>query len=605
MKAKKEKTYMFKALKRSNIIALKSNKKAYILLIIVSVVMCAEIFINLAFSEYIINSAYNLFTGKTDYKAVLFGIIGFTAAILIFNGLGIIRQLLDNRLMLDITYSYYFENTLNDKLGSIKWEYYENNETFVKIHEVRNHTLKAIRNMINSTTFYISVAPAAAIYGYYLSQINIFAVIVYFILVIVFNLKIAGSMFSQLGRLWEETQSFSQRQKYFFNFSGDKVSHQEYKFNRLFNYASDLWEKYYDSEYKIRLKIFRKHEITLQTARIIFNLPYVSMMVFIAFEIAAGLHEIGFLVMANSLFNGIIDTCLYIQNNITNNRIESVFIKAFDEVMNYENDVVSDEPPYKGDIYLNNITYIYPQAKNKALDGLDLCIKKGEKIAIVGYNGSGKTTCTNLLMALTDKYEGSITDGVKAVNLRNSVSCILQDFAQYQMTIRENIEAGYAGHKFTDEEIWSILDMVGLKDEVLKLEKGIDTQLGQLSKGIELSKGQWQRLAIARLLANPNATIWILDEPTAYLDPISEIDIYDLIYKISGDRTVLFISHRLGFAKRADRIIVFDKGKVAEQGSHEELMQKGGIYAEMYKIQESWYTTSSNSIEPRPAITGS
>lgn len=593
MGMKKEK-YMLEALKRSNEIAIKANKKAYILLILTSIAVSAGTFVNLAFAEYAINSAYNLFGRKKDFNTVISGILAFTVAILLFNGLGLIRQMLSNRLMLDIT--YYFESTLNDKLGSIKWEYYENNETFIKIHEVRNRTLETFKSMVNSIIFYITVVPTAAVYGYYLFQINIFAVIIYFMLVVVFNLMIAGKMFSQLGHLWEEIQSYSHRQKYFFNFSGDKTTHQEFKFNRLFDYASNLWEKSYDSEYRIRLKIFAKHEITLQTARIIFNLPYVSMMVFIAFEIAAGLHEIGFLVMANSLFNNIINTCLNIQGNITNNRIDSVFIKAFDEVMSYENDFSANGLPYKGDICLENITYTYPHSKAKALDQLNLYIKRAEKIAIVGYNGSGKTTCTNMLMALTDKFVGKITDGKKAINLRNSISCILQDFAQYQMTIRENIEAGYAGCRLSDEEILSILDKVGLKEVVLKLEKGIDSRLGQLDEGLELSKGQWQRLAIARLLANPNATIWILDEPTAYLDPISEIEIYDLIYRISGDRTVLFISHRLGFARRADRIVVFDKGKVVEEGSHDELMQKGGIYAQMYRIQESWYCDKARGI---------
>jgi len=258
------------------------------------------------------------------------------------------------------------------------------------------------------------------------------------------------------------------------------------------------------------------------------------MMIFIALEIAAGLHNIGFLIMANTLFNNIINTCLGIQKNLTNNKIESVFIKAYEEVMNYKDDIIiSNKIPYKekiymGDIYMKDITYKYPQSEAKALNKLNLYIKKGEKIAIVGYNGSGKTTCTNILMGLTSKYEGIITDGQNLINLRNSISCILQNFAQYQMTIKENIEAGFAEHKFTDEEIISLLDRVGLKDIVLKLEKGIYTQLGQLGKGVELSKGQWQRLAIARLLANPNATIWILDEPTAYLDPISEIEIYDI-----------------------------------------------------------------------------
>ena len=105
----------------------------------------------------------------------------------------------------------------------------------------------------------------------------------------------------------------------------------------------------------------------------------------------------------------------------------------------------------------------------------------------------------------------------------------------------------------------------------------------------DFSKGEWQRLAIARLLAKKNAKIWILDEPTAYLDPLSEIDLYDMIYRLAEDRIVIFISHRLGFAKKTERILVFDKGKIVEQGNHDRLMEIEGIYKEMYSIQQEWY----------------
>lgn len=166
----------------------------------------------------------------------------------------------------------------------------------------------------------------------------------------------------------------------------------------------------------------------------------------------------------------------------------------------------------------------------------------------------------------------------------------MQDFVQYQMTIRNNIEIGDIEKRFTDDEIWEIIDKVGLRETVSAFEKGIDTPLGQLENGIELSKGQWQRLAVARLLANPKKMLWILDEPTAYLDPLSEIEIYNLIYDLAGERTVLFISHRLGFAKKADRIVVFDNGRITKVGTHRELIEQGGSYAKMYSAQESWYT---------------
>ena len=113
--------------------------------------------------------------------------------------------------------------------------------------------------------------------------------------------------------------------------------------------------------------------------------------------------------------------------------------------------------------------------------------------------------------------------------------------------------------------------------------------LGQMQDGVELSKGQWQRLAIARLLANDDAKIWILDEPTAYLDPIAEVEVYNKIWQLSGDRLVFFISHRLGFAKNADYIIVIENGCIAEFGTHKELIRKDGSYAKMFSAQKEWY----------------
>ena len=320
------------------------------------------------------------------------------------------------------------------------------------------------------------------------------------------------------------------------------------------------------------------------------NIPYISMLIFISYEIAMGHLEMGFLLMANSLLNQVLDTFLDTFNTITGNRVDSKFIKAYDEICALEDAPKSSGEVVHGDIKLENIAYTYPQSEHKALDHLCCKIKKGEKIAVVGVNGSGKTTCTNLLLSLTDNYAGNITgENETKIDLNSSVSCILQDFAQYQMSVRENIEAGFAGKHFGDGEIIEMLDKVGLKEIVLAFEAGIDTQLGQLENGIELSKGQWQRLAIARLLANPEAKIWILDEPTAYLDPIAEIEIYNMIYELAGERTVLFISHRLGFAKKADRIVLFDKGHIEEEGTHGELLAKNGIYAEMYANQEEWY----------------
>lgn len=588
---KKERGYTLKALKEVNTLAYQSCPSAYILLVLTGILSAISTFILLKATEYTINSAYRLFDKTVDFKSVVIGITLFTLAKIIFKVIDIIRSLLTNKINLSVSYT--FEKELNTKLSNIKIDYYENNETYVKIHEVRTKTLDTMKVFTQNIMFYIQSVFHAIVYGYFLLQINIFVVVVYLALVVIFN-KVAGNMYNDIRNIWDKIQPYSQKQNYFFNLSGDKVTHQEFKFNRLFSFASSQFDELYDKEYKYRMQIFKKFEITLQTARIVFNIPYIAMLIYVAFEIVAGKHEIGFLMLCNQLLNGVIDTFEGVQSKIMESSVDCKFIKSYDEINSYEEDNKISTEEKATNISFQDITYTYPQGKRYALKNLKLNIKSGEKLAVVGHNGSGKTTCTNLLMALTSPANGEIiVDGHKGLNseaiLRRSVSCILQDFAEYQMTIRENIEVGYENHDFSEEEIWTLLDKVGLKDRVENLPQGINTQLGQLEKGIELSKGQWQRLAIARLLANPQATLWILDEPTAYLDPISEIEIYDMIYSLAEDRTVLFISHRLGFAKRADRIVVFNDGKIAEEGVHRNLLNQDGIYAKMYKNQESWY----------------
>lgn len=218
-----------------------------------------------------------------------------------------------------------------------------------------------------------------------------------------------------------------------------------------------------------------------------------------------------------------------------------------------------------------------------ALRGISNSFKIGEKIAIVGKNGSGKTTMISVILGLLKNITGGcyISD--------SNIVAILQDFNQYQMTVKENIEIGCSGKVLSEDKIIEILKKIGLYDFINSKPDGIYTKLGQLEGGIELSKGQWQRLAIGRLLANDNANIWILDEPTAYLDPIAEIEMYKFIYKISEGKLVFFISHRLGFAQNADRIIVIDDGNIEEEGTHKELIDKKGLYQKMFSAQKEWY----------------
>ena len=580
-----------KALIQANQFAYKSHKGAYIGRVLTEVLSVVGLLLSMKSVEYTTNSAYHLFEGQATINEVIVGVSLFAVGSLIFYLVGIFRDLLDNKLMLHMSHD--FEYALGHKLGKVKWEYYENHETAVEIHKVREKSLEQIKNFIGLMMKSVFFVLGGVVFLTLLAQINLIAVAAYLVLLLFMN-KAFEKVYQQVKDAWDELQPYKQKQNYFFSLSGDKVTHQEYQFNRLFGFVANKWEQLYHAEYKIQMKIFGKYEITFQTARFLINLPYIAMLIFVGYEIAIGKHEIGFLMLCNQLFNYVLDLVIDVQYSVNDARTQYGFVESFFNLLELDEMKESSHMSnydFKS-IQFNQLAYAYPQAKYQSLKGIDLNIKAGEKVAIVGHNGSGKTTFTNVLLGLTDRFSGTVNmKGINGeqISAGNLTSCILQDFAQYQLTIRENIELGYTAKTFTDEEIWKCLEQVGLKEMISKLPQGIDTMLGQLQEGMDLSKGQWQRIAIARLLANPEAKIWVLDEPTAYLDPISEIEIYDLIYELAGERIVLFISHRLGFAKRTDRIIVFDDGKVAEEGSHTQLLEKDGIYAEMYKMQETWY----------------
>lgn len=579
------------ALKLVNNLAYRSGKKLYAFYLVINLVLVINTFVALYLTEYTVNAAYYLFVNKKSFNEIFTSMLLFLVVTILFLALNVIKNILRNKLLLSS--KCLFESEINNKLGSIEWEYYERNDTFVKIHDVKTKTFSTIQQMLDSIVLYITTIPLIFVYGYYLVQINVSMVVAYIIMFAYFNGIVAKKLYKKIGDMWRELQVYNHRGNYYFSMIGDRVSHQEYKFNRLFEFTFNRWHETHDKEFDLTMKISKKHELALQSARIMMSIPYILMLAFVVYEISIGKHEIGFLILINKVLNNIVSTVMNIQNSINSNRLGVMFIKRYKDILRFKDEHPHLFIPKLREIVLKEVTYTYPQSTNKVLNSLSLSVKSGEKVALLGHNGCGKTTLVNLLMSLTSNYQGEITNGSKRIDLRGAVSCIFQDFAQYQMTIKENIEMGFVEHSFNDDEIMYILHRVGLSELIEKLEKGIYTSLGQLDNGIEMSKGQWQRLAIARLIANPNTTIWILDEPTSHLDPLSEIEVYNLINNLAGDRTVFFISHRLGFARNADRIIVLENGQVKESGDHQSLMKINGLYASMYEIQKNWYNITN------------
>lgn len=246
-------------------------------------------------------------------------------------------------------------------------------------------------------------------------------------------------------------------------------------------------------------------------------------------------------------------------------------------------------------IEFRNVSFTYPNTDVEVLKGVNVTLRQGEHLSVVGLNGAGKTTFVKLLCRLYDPTEGEILlDGVniKEYNYNEYMrlfSPVFQDFKLFAFSIKENIALN--DDKCSDEELSGLIEQVGLKDKIASLEKGVDTILFKAfdENGIEPSGGEQQKMAIARALYKKSPVV-ILDEPTAALDPVAEYDIYRQFHTLVGGKTAIYISHRLSSCKFCDRIAVFSEGVIKEYGTHDELiLLNGGIYAEMFKAQSKYY----------------
>lgn len=246
-------------------------------------------------------------------------------------------------------------------------------------------------------------------------------------------------------------------------------------------------------------------------------------------------------------------------------------------------------------IQCDQISFTYPGSSEPALNKIDMSIQPGERIAIVGSNGSGKTTLIKLLLGLYKPTDGKILVGgvdLQQIDLskwRKKCTAIFQDFHKYHLSVKDNIAVGQIEKIIEYDQVKQAASLSGADDMIQKLSDGYDTFLGKEFGGEELSEGQWQKVAIARAyMRDPD--LLILDEPTSSLDPKAEVDIYKQFQQVTQGKTTIFISHRLGICKLADRIIVLNDGCIVEQGTHEQLSEKDGYYAKMYRLQSQWYT---------------
>lgn len=294
----------------------------------------------------------------------------------------------------------------------------------------------------------------------------------------------------------------------------------------------------------------------------------------------------------NTLNNSVGNLIWRVQDIIkkTNYAYEYIVLMRYPVAIEKGERHVADKPHT---IEFKNVDFTYPNTEVQVLKNVSLTLSAGEHLSVVGLNGAGKTTFVKLLCRLYDPTAGEILlDGVNISEYdykeyMQLFSPVFQDFKLFAFSMKENIVLGDDVEK---EAVLPLVGQVGLEEKVSTLENGLDTVLFKFYEedGIEPSGGEQQKLAIARALYK-KAPVVILDEPTAALDPVAEYDIYRQFEELVGGKTAVYISHRLSSCKFCDRIAVFSDGRVAEYGTHDDLLKLGGIYAEMFAAQAQYY----------------
>ncbi|NNV04416.1 MAG: ABC transporter ATP-binding protein [Brevibacillus sp.] len=255
--------------------------------------------------------------------------------------------------------------------------------------------------------------------------------------------------------------------------------------------------------------------------------------------------------------------------------------------------------PIQRGITFENVSFRYIHGDRDVLSNVSFHINPQEKIAIIGQNGSGKTTLIKCLMGLYPPLHGQIKiDGkniydIDQKQLLSNITVIFQDFIRYHLTVRENIAVGDIKRMDDWERIQAVAKVSGTDSFIQQFALGYETPLGRLLvDGEDLSGGQWQKIALARALFRDSQVV-ILDEPTASLDPIAEMEIFQNFKLLADKKIAIFISHRMAASRMADRIIVMKEGKIVEMGTHEELMELRQEYYHMYTMQAQWFSAES------------
>lgn len=392
------------------------------------------------------------------------------------------------------------------------------------------------------------------------------------------------------------------------NYLQNVMTENEYaKEIRLFNlgdYILQRWQEIRRQFNRESEQLSRRHAAVSGGAEMITNFGFYGAYGWTIVKTVQGVISIGDFTLYTGAFQqsqSLLQSLLF---NVAHIYEVNLYVSQYFEFLNLQPKVINPTHPHsfptplKSGLVLKNVSFTYPGGSQPTLKNLNLTVKPGESIALVGTNGAGKTTLLKLLTRLYDIDSGEITlDGIPISQfdlkeLRRNIGIIFQDFARYNLTAQDNIGFGNLPERDNLSLIDRAAEQAGAQETISGLELGYQTLLGKVfDGGTDLSGGQWQKIGLARAFTIA-APILILDEPTAALDAIAEYELFQKFRQLTTGKMTFFVSHRFSTVLLADRIVVLDNNQIVEVGSHVELMEKDGIYAKMFRLQASSYQFS-------------
>jgi ATP-binding cassette subfamily B protein len=491
-------------------------------------------------------------------------------------------------------------NVLHAKSIEVDLEYYENPQYFDTLHRAQQEgpyrPTQIINGLIRLGQNSISLL---AIAGLLLTFHWLIALILFLAAIpgILVRVKHSGRIYQ-----WQRERTSVERKASYFNWllTGDVHA----KEIRLFGLGDLIIRGFSDMRKKLRsekLKITRQRSTAELVAQASATLAVFGSFGFIAYRTVQGGITLGDMVMYFGAFQRGLGYLRGMLGGLADLYESNLFLSNLYEFLDLEPKV--KEPthpspvprPMRQGIIFDHVSFQYPTSHKMVLQDISLSIDPGEVVALVGENGSGKTTLIKLLCRLYDPVAGSITlDDIdlrqfETSALRREITVIFQDYAKYHLTARENIWFGNVEVPNEKEQIMMAACYANVEDLIAKLPKGYETILGKwFEDGEELSVGEWQKVALARAFMR-EAQIMVLDEPTSALDAKSEYEVFRGFKRLMEGRSAILVSHRFSTVRMADRIYVLEDGTITESGSHQELMERAGKYAQLFEKQAQSY----------------